>query len=424
MEANIKDALEAAVDRMRPEIIESLQQLVRIPSVTGDEGQAQQFISELYTATGLETVSFEADFGKIKDHPAFCSSDKPYKGRPNIIGMWKGDPEKKSIVLNGHIDVVSPEPVAPWNHDPWGGEIEGNRLYGRGACDMKAGLIANLYAVKALMTCGVEPLGTVMLQSVIEEEAAGGGGTLACFIEGYTGDGMIVSEPLPHVNIALAGIRRFKIRIEGKPAHPAESQVGVNAIGKMLKIYQAIETLDAHRKATVRFPLFEESGNPAAHLIAGTFNAGDHISTVAGFAEMGCRIGFVPGEKEADIQRLVETTVREAADQDDWLRKHPPAVEWLSFRCEPYHQDPAHPFVQTVLSAVNEVLGGGSNMKPRGNTWSEDTRYAQHFGFPAVSLGPSGMRAHGIDECVDLDALVLSTKEIAYAALKWCSQDR
>jgi len=379
---------------------------------------------KLYEAAGLEVVSLLADHEKIKDHPAFCTSEKPYTGRPNIIGTWNGRPEKKTIVLNGHVDVVSPEPVDAWKHDPWGGEIEANRMYGRGACDMKAGLIAHLYAVKALMASDPGALGSIMLQSVIEEEDAGGGGTLACLVEGYTGDGMIVSEPSPYVTVALAGLRRFKVRIDGKPAHPAESQIGVNAIGKMLKIYQAIERLDAHRKSTVRFPLFEESGNPAAHLITGTLNGGDHISTVAGFAEMGCRIGFVPGEKEAEIQQLVETTIKEAADQDDWLREHPPRIEWLSFRCEPYYQDPVHAFVKTVMSAAEEVVGKDKEVKPRGNTWSEDTRYVRHFGFPAVSFGPRGKQPHGLDEYVDLDSLIVATKAIAISTLRWCSQSK
>ncbi|MBW1699474.1 MAG: M20/M25/M40 family metallo-hydrolase [Deltaproteobacteria bacterium] len=114
----------------------------------------------------------------------------------------------------------------------------------------------------------------------------------------------------------------------------------------------------------------------------------------------------------------------ETAEQDEWLREHPPEIQWLSFRCEPYYQDPAHPFVQTVLSAVKEIVGKDIEVKPRGNTWSEDTRYAQYFGFPAVSFGPRGKNAHGLDEYVALDSLILTTKALAYTTLKWCSQDK
>ena len=181
MDANIRDALETAVDRMRDEIIDTLQRLVRIPSITGNEGKAQEFVHCLYETAGLEVLALEAEYNKIKNHPGFCNSEKPFKDRPNIIGTLQGHPDKKSIILNGHVDVVSPEPVESWKHDPWGGEIVDNRLYGRGACDMKAGLVANLYALKALMKNGLKSLGTIMLQSVIEEEDGGGGGALACF---------------------------------------------------------------------------------------------------------------------------------------------------------------------------------------------------------------------------------------------------
>jgi len=183
-----------------------LKKSVFVPSVTESEGQAQDFMRRTYDALGLEVRVLNADRAKVSSHPAFCDAGKPYAGRPNIIGILKGDPKKKSIILNGHVDVVSPEPVEQWKHDPWGGEVEGNKLYGRGAVDMKAGLIANLFALKALQQTGVQPEGTVMLQSVVEEEDGGGAGALACFMEGYTADGMIVTEPSPWVTVAMAAI--------------------------------------------------------------------------------------------------------------------------------------------------------------------------------------------------------------------------
>jgi acetylornithine deacetylase len=412
------------VGRMRDEMVTVLQQLVRIPSVSGNEGDAQKFVRQQYESLGLEVFSLEADRERIESHPAFCDTPNPFQGRPNIIGIQKGNPQKKSIILNGHVDVVSPEPIDQWTHDPWGGEIEDNRLYGRGAMDMKSGLVANLFALKALNAAGVRPEGTVTLQSVIDEEDGGGGGALACFIEGYTADGMIVSEPAQFVNVALAGIMRFMVKVKGKSAHAAQSHLGVNAVGKILPIYQAIERLDTKRKAEVRFPLFENQGSPACHLIVGTLNCGDWVSTVAGFAEMGCRIGFIPGETREDIKQLVEDTVSKAAGEDPWFREHPPVVEWLPFSSEPYYQDPSHPFVKTVMSSIQDLIGDKTEVKPRGATWTEDTRFSRYFGFPAVSFGPTGERLHGVDEYVDLDSLETITKAIALATLQWCSQEK
>lgn len=424
MDAKSKEAVITAVDKMRDDIVSTLQELVRIPSITGNEAEAQEFIRRQYEGLDLDVHVFQAELAKVKDHPVYIERDMPFEGRPNIIGIQKGSLDKKSIILNGHIDVVSPEPVDQWKHDPWGGEIDDNRLYGRGAMDMKSGLIANMFALKALRTIGHETGGTVMLQSVVGEETGGHPGALACFIEGYTADGMIVSEPSPFVCVALAGINYFRVKVKGRPAHAGQGHLGVNAIGKMIPIYQAIEKLDARRKAEVRFPLFEDEGVPSCQLIIGTLKAGDWPSTVAGFAEIECRIGFVPGENKEDIRNIVEKTIQTVADDDPWLSEHQPVVEWFGFDSAPYYQDPAHPFVKTILASTKTLVKKPEEVKPRGATWTEDTRFSQYFDFPAVSMGPKGEHLHGLDEYVDLDSLILVTKAIALGTLAWCSQDK
>ena len=330
--------------------------------------------------------------------------------------------KKKSIILNGHIDVVSPEPVDRWRHDPWGGEIEEKRLYGRGALDMKAGLVVNLFALKALLETGLEPGGSVILQSVIEEEAGGGGGTLACLMEGYTADGMVISEPLMMPVISHAGILYFRVKISGKTAHAGQAHVGVNAIGKMLKIYQGLVDLDAHRGATVKFPLYDKVDGRSCHLNIGTLKSGDWPSTVAGFAEMECRISFIPGESAVEIQKTVEDAISQIAESDSWLKEHPPVVEWFGWKAEPWYQDPEDPFIKTVLRSIETA--GGQRTEVIGSPAGLDTRFATYFGFPAITFGPGGENEHGIDEYVDLDTLPLVTTALALTTLDWCSQSK
>ena len=318
IDVKIRAALETAVDRLRDEMVHILTDLVSIPSVVGSEGSAQDFMRRQYESIGLEVQTFEANKEKVRAHPAFVDSEIPFEGRPNVIGILRGDPRKKSIILNGHIDVVSPEPSDQWQYDPWGGEIEGNRLYGRGAMDMKAGLVTNLYAVKALASLGLKPGGTVMLQSVIEEEAGGGGGTLACLMEGYTADGMIITESHLFPVISHAGILYFRVKVKGKTAHAGRAHLGVNAIGRMMKIYQALEQLDIQRAATVKFPLYDKVEGRSCHLNIGTLKSGDWPSTVAGFAEMECRISYIPGESIADIKKTIEDVIHQTAQDDAW----------------------------------------------------------------------------------------------------------
>jgi len=419
MREKIKDKIESEVDRLRDEMIETLVKLVRIPSLVGNEGPAQDFMRRRYESLGLAVKTFEADKDTVRNHSAYVESGLPFAGRPNVIGVLKGDAGKRSMILNGHVDVVSPEPVDQWQHDPWGAEVEGNRLYGRGAVDMKAGVIANLFALKTLLKAGIEPGGDVMLQSVIEEEAGGGGGTLACLMAGHTADGMIIPEPFMRPVISHPGILYFRVKVKGLTAHAAHSQRGVNAIGKMIKVYEALVDLDLKRAAAVKFPLYHEVEGRSCHLNIGTLKAGDWVSTVAGFAELGCRISFIPGESMGEIKATVERLVENVARADDWLKDHPPEIEWFGWQTEPWYQDPEDPFIQTVVPCFESVCG--ETLEISGATGGLDNRFSLYFGFPSICFGPNGGNYHSFDEYVELDSIVLTTKAIALATVEWCS---
>ncbi|RPJ01241.1 MAG: ArgE/DapE family deacylase, partial [Deltaproteobacteria bacterium] len=294
---SVKKKIMEGVDQRREELIHVLSSLVKIPSVVGNEGKAQKAVSQLYKGAGLRIVRFQADHEKIKDHEAFIESNLPMRNRPNIMGIKPGEKNGRSLILNGHIDVVSPEPVDQWTHAPWGAEIVEGKLYGRGSADMKGGLVANYMALKTLLDLGLNPRGKVILQSVIEEEAGGGPGTLACLLAGYTADGLVITEPHSlKITVAMAGVHSFRVKVRGKTAHAGLAHQGVNAIGKTYKIYQALAALDEKRGAEVRFDLFEKGSGRSTHLNVGTLKAGDWASTVPGSAELDCRISFVPGE--------------------------------------------------------------------------------------------------------------------------------
>ena len=193
--SKIQERVCSEIEAMKQEILETLQEMVRIPSVVGDEAKAQDYVEGLYRSLGLDVVRFQPDIEKVKDHPSFIDTGMSYENRPNIIGTLSGDQNSPSLILHGHIDVVSPEPISEWTHDPWGAEIEGDRMYGRGAGDMKGGHVANFFALKAIVKAGLKPKGMVRLLSTIDEEAGGAGGTLACLLEGYRADAMISTEP-------------------------------------------------------------------------------------------------------------------------------------------------------------------------------------------------------------------------------------
>lgn len=416
--ADFKHKVFNHIESQRDEIVRTLRELVRIPSVTGQEGEAQKYMHRLYSGLGLKVTSREADYARIRQHKAFKKSDFDYRGRPNIVGVMAGKSSAKSLLLNGHIDVVSPEPVAEWKFPPWEGKAVGNKLYGRGACDMKAGLIANYYALKALLESGLKPEGTVILQSVIEEEPMAGGGTLACLLDGYTADGMIIPEPNMKIVIAHPGILFFKVKVTGRSAHAGMAHTGVNAIGKMNKVYEALVALDEGRAQENRYPLFEKQSGRSCHLNIGTYQAGDWISTVAGWAELECRISYLPAENADDVKRQVEQVIKKTASDDEWLRQYPPQVDWYERRAESWEQSPEDPFVLAFKATADNALG--SDIEVVGATWGMDTRLASYFKMPAVSFGTRGANIHGVDEYVEIDSVIDCTRVLAVFIMDWC----
>lgn len=409
------------VEEGRDKLITLTRELVRIPSVVGQEGEAQRYMERLYRSLGLQVDVFEADLAEVRQHPAYIEVEWPYEGRPNVVGKLEGDPAARSLILNGHVDVVSPEPVDAWVHGPWSGDIEGGKLHGRGSADMKSGLIANFFALKSLLDCGLRPRGTVILESTIEEEAGGGGGALACFLRGYRADGMVCTEPQAYrVTVSHPGISYFRVRVLGKPIHANRSHLGVNAIGKMLRIYESLVGLDEARAARLRAPLFEQRAGRSCNLSVGTFHAGDWPSTVAGSAVIEGRLSFVPGERMADVRAEVEAAIRAVAEEDPWLREHPPAVEWFGWQTEPWQQDPESLFVKTFSATATEVMGREQEISAA--TGGLDSRFGAYFDTPAISWGPVGESFHGVNESVEIESIVQTAKVLACATLEWCGR--
>lgn len=283
---------------------------------------------------------------------------------------------------------------------------------------MKAGLIANYFALKTLLAAGLKPQGKVMLHSVIEEEPLGGGGTLACLLEGFTADGLVIPEPNMKIILAHPGILFFQVRVTGKAAHAGAAHTGINAIGKMNKVYQALIELDEKRAQEKHYALFERDSERSCHLNIGTYRAGDWISTVAGWAEIQCRMSYLPSEDADEVKNEVQQAINNVAQGDEWLSQYPPEVVWLERRADAWEQDPKDPFVLAFKSAADKVLV--PNAVISGATWGMDTRLAPYFNMPAISFGPNGGNIHGVNEYVDLESVIDCTKVLALFIMEWC----
>jgi acetylornithine deacetylase len=411
--------VDQAVDAQAPELIEFVQSLVRIPSVSGSEQAAQRAMAAQYESLGLETDVFPSTREELESHPAFCDDAIPFVDRLNVVGRWRGKGGGKSLILNGHMDVVPPGDPAKWTRDPWSGDIEGDRLYGRGACDMKSGLASATFAVRALQSLGVELRGDVLLQSVIGEET-GGVGSLATIVRGYQADACIIAEPMGlRISPVQTGALTFRLTVHGRGAHACMKPHGVNAITEFLPIMAALEQLNIERHRQFRDDLFEDPQNIAS-LSVGTVRAGDWPSTVPDVLVAEGRLGVFPNESTAEARAALTVAVNEAASKSAWLVDNPIDIEWVEGQFEPGSTPLDAPILERLSCSHEAVVG----TPPRvfGVPCGTDLRlFTRHAGIPTVLYGPGDvLNAHSANEYVSLSEVITCTKVLARTMLTWC----
>lgn len=222
----------SAADAEQGEAVELLKDLVREASTLGNEGGAQDIMAGVFGSLGLTVDRFEVDLDAISHLPGFSPPLVNYSGRENVVGISRptGTAKGRSLILNGHIDVVPPGNESAWTNPPFQPVVRDGRLYGRGAGDMKAGIVAYVAAMRALARLGYRPAADVFLQSVIEEECTGNG-ALACLHRGYRADAAIIPEPFNHTLMtAQLGVMWFTVNIAGKPTHVLNTSAGMSAI--------------------------------------------------------------------------------------------------------------------------------------------------------------------------------------------------
>jgi acetylornithine deacetylase len=407
--------LETAIDERRDELVALVADLVRRPSELGHEAEAQAFVHGHLAGSGLDVESWDlAD--AIHDQPNSGRSGVPFAGRPNVTARRPGAGGGRSLILNGHIDVVSPEPVAAWTHDPWGAQIVGDLMYGRGAFDMKSGVALNLFLPRLIRDLDLPLAGDLIVHSVIEEECTGNG-ALAASLRDHA-DAAVVTEPegggFTHAHL---GVMWFRVAIVGRSWHAMQAWRGVNAISKAVPIIQALERLDA-RLNEERHPVWAGIEHPI-NLNIGVIQGGDWPSTVPGACELHCRLGFYPGQSIADVRAIVEQTIREAADADDWLRDNQPTVTYDGFQTSGSLVDWEAPFV-TLLGEHHRRVTGRA-MRPLVGTSVNDMRYYNFASTPAGCYGATGGNGHAADEWLDLTSLAPAAKVLGGFIIDWCS---
>ena len=426
---SVEEAVLSEVDLRFDDTVGFLRQLVREPSVLGHERGAQDLVFARLSQMGLSPEMWDLDVEHLRNHPLFADlsfmyPDLAYDNRPNVTAVWPAAASGgRSLILNGHIDVVSPEPLSAWTHDPWGAAVEDDWLYGRGAADMKSGIAAMFLAVEAIRAVGLELRGDLGLQSVIEEEC-GGNGTLACCLRGLTADAAVVTEPTGHVGAfeAVVGIFWFRVRTTGRAGHPSEAGSAVNAIDKMYVVIEALRQLEEEVNATLQHPLYRELEHPL-NLVVGIIQGGDWPSTVPATCRIECRTSFEPGVTMSEAEGRVAAAVATAAENDPWLRDNPPVVEFFGVRGEPAVVNRNGPLVRLLDSCHQKVYGAPLGL--HSFTGSTDQRFfTNQAQAEAIAYGPSGEGLHGTEERVPIASVRRTAQALALLILDWCGTAR
>jgi acetylornithine deacetylase/succinyl-diaminopimelate desuccinylase-like protein len=298
---NAADALSRVleqIDALAAVMLPIAASLVQIPSVSGTvgENEAQAHMALLMRDGGLDLDYWQLDLDALQGHPDFPGVEVERREAWGLVGKLAGTGAGAgdTLMLNGHIDVVPTGDPEAWAEYPFSGDIRDGRLYGRGSCDMKAGLLAAHWAVQAIRTAGVRLRGDLIVASVQGEED-GGLGTFATLQRGWRANACVIPEPTElHIIPANSGALTFRLRIRGQATHAARRTEGVSSIDKFWPIWQALQDLENRRHEAAN-PLMWRW--PLAHPISiGTLRAGDWASSVPDLLVAEGRMGVAIGE--------------------------------------------------------------------------------------------------------------------------------
>ena len=383
-------------------IAEVATRLVQVPSITGDEGAVQDLVASLLAGIGIPAERIEPALEDVRADPDWPGEEMPRERLPIVFGRL-GRPGGRRLVLVGHVDVVPTGDLTTWSHDPWAGERDGERLYGRGAVDMKGGVASILGAVQALVVAGLaERLEGEILVAIVPSEEDGGQGMLAAIRAGATGDMAVITEPTGlDVVIAHAGAITFKLTVPGRAAHASVRREGISALDKLQTLVRALEADETARNAAETDPLMTVHGLPYATII-GKVSGGVWASSVIDKLEVEGRYGVKLGQTWRDAERDLQRCIDDANESDPFLRENPATVELTGGKFSSSRVAPDHALPVGLAAVVRDVLGRKAELG--GEPYGADMRLLVNEGnTPTVIFGPGDKRvAHSADEWVSL----------------------
>jgi len=409
------------VERRRARLIELTRDLVRIPSENkaphGSEFACQQYVAGVLRAAGWSPELYElSEVEGLASHPLYLAG-RDYAGRPNLGARLRGAGNGRSLVLSGHIDTV-PAGTQPWTRDPFGGEVEENRIYGRGSNDMKAGVATNLFVVEALRELGLRLRGDLVFETVVDEEFGGVNGTLAGRLKGFNADAAIISEPsFLRICPAQRGGRTAHITFRAPGGVLTEGRFPGAAVAQLTRFLSAVPEFAAARRRKVKpHELYADSPDPVPVSVTKVFTAPWGTGEPMTIPEE-CRVELywqlMPGETQAEVEREFFEWLDGVSGSDQPQVRFP--IRWMPGSAI----SKSEPLVRELADCAARVLGSAP---PIAGIEGPCDMYVFHqaFSIPAVLWGPRGGNTHAADEYVEIDSLVQAAKTLLLFVCEWC----
>ena len=412
--SDLRKEIAKRISSMKEHAADVLMELIRFPSVCGEEMGAVNSMKEIIESAGLKPEIIPLN-PAIKSHPEYThyTEEPSWEGRGNLVTGYGGNGGGRSLIMNAHLDIV-PAEGWPEAYEP---KRDGDVIIGRGACDDKGGIVAGYLAMKALLDCGIKTAGRLSLHHVIDEET-GGNGTLSLLYDGYTADAAVVAECTENVICpSNRGALWFQLTTTGISTHMGEIDNGISAIEKA---NQAIDILKEYERYLIEnfmdHPYYRDLKHRPIQLCRGMIRAGEWPSMVPDRCDVEGGIGFLPNKNIDDVKKELREWIYDRGD--DWLRKH------FELRYDKLHNDafeipPDHPFVDCMCSAAREA---GVPDRVQGWTVSCDARlFPRVAQMPVITLGPGKLvHAHSVNEQAALSEIVKTAEIYAFTAMEWC----
>lgn len=434
MDSQLRTDVLQAVDSLKDELVQLVCETVRIPSepsmpagLSSSDASVEvsgETVVNHVLKTAMQSFGMEADLWEVE------------RGRANLVGIWRGQGRGRSLILNGHVDVVPPGPPEKWTvAGPWSGAIVDGRIYGRGSTDMKGGIAAAIFAMKALLKAGYRPSGDVFIHSVVgEEHMETYAGTGAALERGYRADAAIVCEASgpPHrlsINTASPGLVVMQVNVKGKAAHISMrdelirpgglgAAAGVSAIDKAFLVYQALLKLENEWGQTKRHPAFTRPGHFV--LFPTVIQGGDMMAaSIPEECSMMYIVWHPPQDTPESVAEEIQAHVARFAQTDPWLRQNPPEVYIPLFSWPPFETSPDEPICKAAATASEALFERPAILY--GAAYTSDASFIRQAGIPTIVVGPGSIElAHGFNEYVEIQDLVDAAKLYALTIVEWC----